>query len=92
MFASYQKRIESIHQQIADMKGTDVNSFEVRKLVGEYDFVAKQLYQVKDPKELLIDLAREYRTNIELANGVDCIYGTGSAKYIGEAIEAFYIS
>ena len=92
VFASYQRRIRSIQQQIADMNGTDVNSFEVRKLVGEYDFVAKQLYQVKEPKALLIDMAREYQADGELAKGIDTEYGAGSAKYIGKAIEAFYIS
>ena len=92
VFASYQERIGSIQQQIAEMNGTDVNSFEVRKLVGEYDFVAKQLYQVKEPKALLIDMAREYQADGELAKGIDSVYGAGSAKYIGKAIEAFYIS
>ena len=29
----------------------DVTSFEVRQLIGEYDFVAKQLYQVKGEKK-----------------------------------------
>ena len=72
------------------MKGSDVNSFEVRRLIGEYDFVAKQLYQVKDAKPLLMDIARGYQENEELAKGVDSVYGSGSAKYIGEAIEAFY--
>ena len=90
VFTAYQKRIGSIQQKLADMKGTDVNSFEVRQLIGEYDFVAKQLYQVKDAKPLLMDLARGYQENEDLAKGVDSVYGSGSAKYIGEAIEAFY--
>lgn len=74
------------------MKGTDVNTFEVRQLIGEYDFVAKQLYQVEDAKQLLMDIAKGYQENEELAHGVDSVYGDGSAKYIGEAIEAFYMS
>ena len=31
-------------------------------------------------------------TEAGLAQGVDSVYGEGSAKYIGEAIEAFYTS
>ena len=27
----------------------------------------------------------------ELAKGIDSVYGSGAAKYIGEAVEAFYI-
>ena len=90
VFTAYQKRIGSIQKKLADMKGTDMNSFEVRQLIGEYNFVAKQLYQVKDAKPLLMDIARGYQENEELAKGVDSVYGSGSAKYIGEAIEAFY--
>ena len=92
VFTAYQKRIGSIQQKLADMKGTDVNSFEIRQLIGEYDFVAKQLYQVEDARPLLMDIANGYRENEELAKGVDSVYGEGSAKYIGEAIEASYTS
>ena len=34
----------------------------------------------------------DYQENGELAQGVDSVYGNGSAKYIGEAIAAFYTS
>ena len=76
--------------RLADLKGTDVSSFEIRQLVGEYDFVAKQLYQVEDARPLLMDIAKGYQENEEVMSGVDSVYGDGSAKYIGEAIEAFY--
>ena len=92
VFTAYQKRMGNIQQRLADMKDTDVNSFEVRQLVGEYEFVAKQLYQVEDAKALLMDIAKGYQENKELAQGVDSVYGSGAAKYIGEAIESFYTS
>ncbi|MCR4657476.1 MAG: MerR family transcriptional regulator [Lachnospiraceae bacterium] len=92
VFAAYQKRISDIQKRIAEKNGTDVTSFEVRQLIGEYDFVAKQLYQVKDAKPLLLDIAKEYQENEELMAGLDSVYGSGSAKYIGEAIESFYTS
>ncbi len=90
IFASYQKRMEEIQKRIASKRGTDVNSFEVRELIGEYDFVAKQLYQMKDVKKLMLELAKEYRENPEIQSGMDSLYGDGSTAYIGEAIEAFY--
>lgn len=90
IFTAYQKRIGDIQKKLADMKDIDVNSFAVRQLIGEYDFVAKQFYQVKDAKPLLMDIAREYRENEELARGIDSVYGSGAAKYMGDAIEAFY--
>ena len=58
---AYQKRIGEIQKKIADKRGTDVNDFAVRALVGEYDFVAKQLYQIEDPKLMMLDIAKGYR-------------------------------
>jgi len=83
VFTAYQKRIGSIQQKLADMKGTDVNSFEVRQLIGEYDFVAKQLYQVEDARPLLMDIAKGYQKNEELAQGVD----VGQINYISQELK-----
>ena len=82
--------MDDIQKRIAAKKGTDVNTFEVRQLIGEYDFVAKKLYQVKDAKALMLDLAKGYQEDEALAKGVDLVYGEGAADYIGKAIEAFY--
>ena len=90
IFTSYQKRIGAIQEKLAKKRGTDVYSFEIRELIGEYDFVAKQLYQMKDVRKLMLEIARGYREKEELRLGVDAVYGDGSAAYIGEAIEAFY--
>ena len=90
IFTSYQKRMGKIQKKLADKCGTDVNSFEIRELIGEYDFLAKQLYQMKDVQNLMLDLAKAYRENQEIRSGIDSVYGSGCAAYIGEAIEAFY--
>ena len=92
VFSAYQKRIDDIKKRIAKKKGTDVASFEIRQLIGEYDFVAKQLYQVKDAEPLLRGIAKGYQEDEELIAALDSIYGSGSAKYIGDAIESFYTS
>ena len=91
VFTAYQKRIGEIQKKLADKKGTDVNSFEIRQLIGEYDFVAKQLYQVDDARPLLMDIAKGYQEDEKLAEAIDSVYGNGSAKYIGKAIQAFYM-
>jgi hypothetical protein len=52
--------------------------------------VAKQLYQVKVAEPLLMDIAKEYQENEKLIAAQDSVYGSGSAKYLGEAIESFY--
>ena len=90
VMTSYQKRMGNIQKKIADKIGTDVNSFEVRELIGEYDFVAKQLYQMPDVRMLMLELAESYKSNKELQKVTDSIYGTGSTVYMGEAIAAFY--
>lgn len=90
IFTSYQKRLGDIQKKLADKKGMDVNCFEIRELVGEYDFVSKQLYQMKDVRQLVIEVAEGYMGNKEVQEGVDSVYGEGSAVYIGEAIMAFY--
>ena len=92
VFTAYQKRIGEIQKKLADKKGSDVNSFEIRQLIGEYDFVAKQLYQVDDARPLLMDIAKGYQEDDKLAEAIDSVYGHGAAKYIGEAIQAFYMS
>lgn len=87
---SYQKRMGDIQEKIVGKMGTDVNSFEVRKLIGEYDFVAKQLYQMSDVKEMMLQIAKEYISNEEIQSGIDSIYGEGATAFMGGAIEAFY--
>lgn len=90
IMTSYQKRMGAIQQKIAGKAGTDVHSLEVRELIGEYDFVAKQLYQMEDVRKLMLELAEGYRSNKELREGFDSVYGAGTASYMGDAIEAFY--
>lgn len=90
IMTSYQKRIDMIQQKIAEKMGTDVNAFEVRELIGEYDFVAKQLYQIDDMKKLMLETAEAYQSRQEMRDGFDSVYGVGAASYLGEAIKAFY--
>ena len=90
IFSAYQKRIAEIQKKISKTKGTDVNSFEVRKLIGEYDFVVKQLYQIEDAKSFLLDFAKNCKINAGKTAEIDSAYGAGSAKYIADAIESFY--
>lgn len=90
VMTAYQKRIGNIQKKLASKIGMDVNSFEVRELIGEYDFVAKQLYQMDDVTKLMLEIAKVYRSDSEAKAGVDSVYGIGFASYMGEAIEAFY--
>lgn len=65
-------------------------SFEVKELVGEFDFVSKQLYQMKDVSKILLETAELYQTNQEMQKVLDSIYGEGATEFFGRAMEAFY--
>ena len=90
IFPAYQKRLGTIIKRLADMKGRDVNSFEVRELVGEYDFVTKQMFQLPDATDMVLEIANAYRTNAEIQAAQDVAYGAGTTEFIGQALEAFY--
>ena len=87
---SFQKRIGTIMHKLADKMGMDVNKLEVRELIGEYDFVSKQMYQIEDASKLMLELAAAYQTNELIQKSQDSIYGKGATNFIGQAIEAFY--
>lgn len=87
---AYQNRIDDIFRRLAAKAGTDVSSFEVKQLIGEYDFVSKQLYQMKDVEKLLLDLAEEYRERGLLRESMEARYGAGAPEYIADAVQAFY--
>ncbi len=90
LFPAYQRRMERIIEKLAGKKGQDVNSFEIRELIGEYDFVSKQLYQMEDVTKLMLELAEDYQKNGMLRKVLDSVHGEGTTEYIGRAIEAFY--
>jgi hypothetical protein len=46
---------------------------------------------MEDVRSLMLVLAKGYKENEELRSGVDSVYGSGSATFIGEAIETFYL-
>lgn len=87
---SYQKRIDTVMKKLAGKNGCDVCSFEVKELIGEYDFVTKQLYQLKDAGALVLELAKEYQSNRNMREALDAQYGTGTAAFFADAVNAFY--
>ncbi len=90
---AYQKRLGEINKKIARKMAAEtveVNSLEVKELIGEYDFVAKQLYQMDDVSGLMLEIAKLYDENKELQAEMDAIYGEGFSKFFARAVEAFY--
>ena len=86
---SYKKREDLILQKLIEKRECDLNSFEVKEIVGEYGFVMKQLFQLKDEKGMMLSLAQSYR-NPQIRTAIDEKYGNGAAEFFAQAIEEFY--
>ncbi|MCB7304444.1 MerR family transcriptional regulator [Bariatricus massiliensis] len=87
---AYSKRYEQVIKKLVSMKGKDVTTFEVKQIVGELDFVVKQLYRMKDVTAFMLQTAEMYMDNKEMQESLDQIHGGGSAMFIGKALKAFY--
>lgn len=85
----FKKRIDAIQQKLAEKRGCDVQSFEVKEIIGEYGFVMKRLTQVKDEKQIMLAQARYYTEEMP-CKSIDDTYGPGTAAFFARAIEAFY--
>ena len=86
---SYNKRIEAILQKLIAKQNCDIDSFEVKELVGEYGFVMKQLAQIKEEKGFMMAQALYYR-NEQIKPMIDEKYGEGASDFFAQAIENYY--
>ena len=81
---SYNKRIEAILQKLIAKQNCDIDSFEVKELVGEYGFVMKQLAQIKEEKGFMMAQAQYYR-NEQIKPMIDEKYGEGASDFFAQA-------
>lgn len=86
---NYNKRIEAILQKLIAKQNCDIDSFEVKELVGEYGFVMKQLAQIKEEKGFMMAQAQYYR-NEQIKPMIDEKYGEGASDFFAQAIENYY--
>ena len=86
---SYNKRLEAILQKLAAKQDCDVNSFEVKEIVGEFGFVMKQFSQIEEEKGLMLAQAQYYH-NEKIKPKIDEKYGNGASDFFARAIESFY--
>ena len=80
---SYNKRIEAILQKLIAKQNCDIDSFEVKELVGEYGFVMKQLAQIMMAQT-------QYYRNEQIKPMIDEKYGEGASDFFAQAIENYY--
>ena len=86
---SYNKRIEAILQKLIAKQNCDIDSFEVKELVGEYGFVMKQLAQIKVGEGFMMAQTQYYR-NEQIKPMIDEKYGEGASDFFAQAIENYY--
>ena len=86
---SYNKRIEAILQKLIAKQNCDIDSFEVKELVGEYGFVMKQLAQIKEETGFMMAQTQYYR-NEQIKPMIDEKYGEGASDFFAQAIENYY--
>lgn len=89
---SLHKRLESIMDKLAERKkqGYAIDSFEVKEVIGEYGFVQKQLFGIKDENKFMLEMAELYQDNEEVKKTYDVKYGEGMADFFAEAVKGFY--
>lgn len=87
---AYSNRITEIYKELSKLQNEDIDSFAVKKYIGELDFVQKQLYQMEDVKALSLALADASIQNEKMIKANDTLYGEGASVFIGNAIINFY--
>lgn len=87
---AYQNRIACIFEKLGKLQAEGVDTFAVKQLVGEYEFVSKQLYQMKDVKSLLVEMANMYMENKDVIKANDAQYGEGASEFIGKTILNYF--
>lgn len=86
---AFRKREAAILEKLAAKQNCPVDSFQVREIVGEYGFVMKRFFLLKEEAGMMLALAdslEEERARERLAES----YGPGTAEYIARAIRGFY--
>ena len=86
---SYKRRIDKVLDNLSKKQTQDINSFEIRELIGEYGFVLKQLLQMKDEKNMMLAQVETY-LDVRVAAVTDERYGDGFSDFLNRAIIAFY--
>lgn len=87
---SYEKLYDVVMKKLAENIGKDVSSFEVKEVIGECGFIFKQLYQLKDEKPLMLDMAVSYKNCESMKTALDEQYGIGITDFFVKALDEFY--
>lgn len=68
----------------------DVSEEDTYFLVARLEFLYKQMLNMDNARNFLLDLANEYLQNQKLAETQDDQYGIGTTKHVAKAIQQYY--
>lgn len=80
---------EKIYYQFMEAKkqnNSDLAKEAVQKLAESY----KKMFKLDNARSILLDLAKEYLQNEQLAKATDIQFGDGCANYTAKAIQKYY--
>ena len=86
------QRLNVVLEKLNGKRDRPLDSFEVKEIIGEYEFIMKRLYQLDSEegmKELMLSVANSYRHELTRPK-IEEQYGEGAAEFFAEAIETFY--
>jgi len=90
MIQSCEKRFDILMKKLAEKMGKDVSSCEIKEVIGEYGFMFKQLYQLKDERPFMLDMAASYKNVERMKTALDEKYGVGITDSFVKALDEFY--
>lgn len=82
-----QLKLDDLVKQIVDLKGQDVSSPEVQRLVNEWKKVLKMIQGEDDISEIFPRIYHSYMNSRELIRMLEEKYGEGSIVFVGKAME-----
>lgn len=84
-----QDRNAEINKQFATAKETGDNNL-AKDAVAKLAECYKEMFQLDNARNMLLDLAKEYLQSAKLAETMDSQYGEGFSEYIAKAIQDYY--
>lgn len=87
--AAFREREKAILEKLAQKRDSPPDSFPVREIVGEYGFIMKRLFQVKDEAGMMCSLAQSL-TDPKVKPSLEESYGKGAPDFFARAIRGFY--
>ena len=87
---AYQVRLDGVMKKLAARRAMPVTSFDVKEVIGEYGFVTRQMFRLKDESQMMREMAEGYRTNPKLKETFEQQYGEGMAEFFADAVLEFY--